>query len=208
MATQAEILRRLSVLEEAHKQHTTYSYLDEEEHTSTPTRWHRPLVPPSTCTTEALAVPLTSTPLIPPPSNAFVPPPSTPILPHAPPSAPQTDTLPTSVATSSSPIIHEPFPAKPPSSTKALPSSEINRTKLLPINEALSRYSTLIYGSKVRTLATKLAKECIFGDDVLVRCTVAGSRCFPALPVAELNELKKIVYIPAVSSVLELTSGV
>ena len=37
----------------------------------------------------------------------------------------------------------------------------------------------------------KLAREAFFGEDALVRCTVNGFRDLPALPLHELNELKR-----------------
>ena len=40
-------------------------------------------------------------------------------------------------------------------------------------------------------LAVKLAREAIFGDDVLAQCTPGGSRELPALPNDELNPLKE-----------------
>ena len=101
----------------------------------------------------------------------------------------------TSISSASLETPTEPFPVKARCDLgKMLPSSEIDKTKLCPVNEVLAQYSNLIYSSKVRTLAAKLAKECFFGDEVLVRCTVAGSRSFPALPVTELNELKRTVF--------------
>ena len=47
--------------------------------------------------------------------------------------------------------------------------------------------------SKASTLAVKLAKEAFFGDNVLVRCTVAGGREFPGLPQKEMQELKGVM---------------
>ena len=65
---------------------------------------------------------------------------------------------------------------------------------MIPVSEALTKYSSLVYGSKVRTLSAKLAREAFFGDSVLAHCTVSGSRAFPALPIVELNELKTVVF--------------
>ena len=141
-------------------------------------------------TTAPLPVAPQATPVVPPT-------PTTPVALSAPPPLATTGT-PVGPSTSSNASLTEtpePFPCKPPiHSTNALPSSEINQAALLPVGDALTKYSTLIYSSKVRTLAAKLAKESIFGDDVLIRCTVAGSRSFPALPVAELNYLKTVIF--------------
>ena len=48
--------------------------------------------------------------------------------------------------------------------------------------------------NKVSTLAVKLAKEAIFGDTVIRKCTVSGEREFPALPQNELQDLKRIIF--------------
>ena len=64
---------------------------------------------------------------------------------------------------------------------------------LRPVDEVLllnAKYRVL---SKASTLAVKLAKEAFFGDNVLVRCTVAGSREFPGLPHKEMQELKGVM---------------
>lgn len=44
------------------------------------------------------------------------------------------------------------------------------------------------------TLAVKLAREAIFGDKVLIRCTVMGERELPGLPATELMELKRMLF--------------
>ena len=48
--------------------------------------------------------------------------------------------------------------------------------------------------SKISTLAVKLATHAIFGKSVMSRCTVAGTREHPALPTAQLNELKAVIF--------------
>ena len=83
---------------------------------------------------------------------------------------------------------------KPRASTKApLPSSVINKTKLVTPNSIIQSNPSLMCPSKVPTLALKLAKESFFGDEVMARCTVAGSRDLPALPTNELHHLKHIL---------------
>ena len=52
------------------------------------------------------------------------------------------------------------------------------------------KYPKLRCESKIATLAVKIAKEAIFGDKILVRCTVLGEQVYPGLPVQEVNELK------------------
>lgn len=72
---------------------------------------------------------------------------------------------------------------------KALPSSDINTDKLSSVEDVLKKNGHLrakgSSESNVRHLCVKLAKEAIFGDDILVRCTPGGTR--------ELYELKKII---------------
>ncbi len=58
----------------------------------------------------------------------------------------------------------------------------------------LSRYPKLRCESKVGTLAVKLAKEAIFGENVQKRCTVIGERTFPGLPISEVNTLKTVLF--------------
>ena len=76
---------------------------------------------------------------------------------------------------------------------KCLDSCEIRKELLRPVDEVLfinAKYRVL---SKASTLAVKLAKEAFFGDNVLVRCTVAGGREFPGLPQKEMQELKGVM---------------
>ena len=75
----------------------------------------------------------------------------------------------------------------------ALPSSVINKKKLVPPETVIENNRNLMCPSKVSTLALKLAKESFFGEDIMARCTFAGSRDCPALPTAEKNELKALV---------------
>ena len=42
-------------------------------------------------------------------------------------------------------------------------------------------------------LTVKLAKEAVFGEEVMRRCTPGGTRELPALPSMELYELKRTV---------------
>ena len=61
----------------------------------------------------------------------------------------------------------------------------------------LAKYAGLIKKGPsqgtVRMLSVKLAKEAIFGEEVMVKCTPGGNRELPALPTKEMYELKKIV---------------
>ena len=72
-----------------------------------------------------------------------------------------------------------------------LPSSAINRVKLKESSEVILKYPKLRSPSTVGTLAIKLAREAVFGEEVLAQCTVYGDRELPGLPVEELQELKQ-----------------
>ena len=80
------------------------------------------------------------------------------------------------------------------SSQPSLPSCEIQKSWLIPVEDVLCRYQKLKTESKVGTLAVKLAREAIFGVDVMSKCTVVGCRELPALPNKELGYLKKILF--------------
>ena len=65
------------------------------------------------------------------------------------------------------------------------------------MDDVLRRYAHLIKsGGSVRnisTLCVKLAKEAIFGEEVMRRCTPGGTRDLPGLPHNELYNLKKTI---------------
>ena len=77
---------------------------------------------------------------------------------------------------------------------KALPSSEINTTSLSSIDVVMERYSKLKGEAKAPTLAMKLAKEAVFSDEVMKKCTPVGGRGLPGLPVVELQMLKQAMF--------------
>ena len=88
-----------------------------------------------------------------------------------------------------------PLPIAPRNSQRAeLPSSDINQAKLKSVHDVLQKYSTLRQESKIGTLAVKLAREAIFGDDILKLCTPRGWNNMPALPQKELNHLKAVLF--------------
>ena len=87
----------------------------------------------------------------------------------------------------------QPLPPTRQNTAKCLDSCEIRKELLRPVDEVLfinAKYRVL---SKASTLAVKWAKEAFFGDNVLVRCTVAGGREFPGLPQKEMQELKGVM---------------
>ena len=73
-------------------------------------------------------------------------------------------------------------------------SSIINKANLLPVNAVIAKYPKLKTVGKAGPLAVKLARESFFGDDVLVKCTVHGSRALPGLSKKELAELKQTLF--------------
>lgn len=86
----------------------------------------------------------------------------------------------------------EPFPIK--FTGKSLPSSEIDKMSLHATKTTLHKFSKLHCESKIGTLAVKLARISIFGDRVLMKCTVMGERELPGLPATELMDLKRILF--------------
>ena len=109
--------------------------------------------------------------------------------------------------TSSAPFQPSPLPIKSTNRDKALSSSVIRKEKLVAPSDIFAKYPNLRCASKIKTLAVKLARDAIFGDDVLIRCTVAGGRDHPGLPVNEPSNLKQ-VFVYAVSTVLAFTNRV
>lgn len=79
-------------------------------------------------------------------------------------------------------------------STSYLSSSDIERSELSNLDTVLAKYRNLRVESKVGMLAVKLAKEALFGEKVLEKCTVGGCRGLPALPLEELNRLKQTLF--------------
>ena len=65
------------------------------------------------------------------------------------------------------------------------------------MDSILRKYSSFVRGGarerNIRMLTVKLAKEAVFGEEVMVRCTPGGTRYLPGLPTKELYYLKKIV---------------
>ena len=80
------------------------------------------------------------------------------------------------------------------SNPHALPSSRIDRSKLETVEKVIEKYPRLRAECKAGTLAWKVAKEAIFGPEVMKECTPVGSRDKPGLPTKELSELKKVMF--------------
>ena len=85
-------------------------------------------------------------------------------------------------------------PIAPKKNSAALPSSAIDRTKLVAAAQTLLRYPKLGVESKASVLAVKLARESFFGESAMAQCTVMGCGKYPALPPKELNSLKQVMF--------------
>ena len=71
-------------------------------------------------------------------------------------------------------------------------SSVINKSKLQPAARIIKNNSDLVgKDGKVTSLALILARECFFGEDVMIQCTPQGGSDKPGLPHAELMQLKE-----------------
>lgn len=75
-----------------------------------------------------------------------------------------------------------------------LSSEVVNFTRLLPPDVVKQKYPELRGPQRAGELAVKLAVEAYFGPDVLARCTVAGCRSLPGLPVEQLQKLKQFIF--------------
>ena len=72
------------------------------------------------------------------------------------------------------------------------PSGAIEET-LSAADDDIAHYPNL-KGSKLPTLAVKLAKEAFFGERIMKQCTPLGGRELPGLPTAELSKLKEALH--------------
>ena len=68
----------------------------------------------------------------------------------------------------------------------SLPSPEINQAKLLSTDLVVNKYAKLKGPSMAGALSVKLAKESVFGTEILTKCTVRGCKELPALPTEEI----------------------
>ena len=85
-------------------------------------------------------------------------------------------------------------PVKSRKTCTILASSTIPKATLKDPDEVIARYKNYHTISKAPTLATKLASQAYFGEQVLKRCTVLGYREQPALPIDELNDLRQKLF--------------
>ena len=82
-------------------------------------------------------------------------------------------------------------PIKVKRNVNALSASEINQNPLISIEEVLWKYRKFIVEEKYSALARKLAREAVFGEDTLKRCTPRGLGHLPALPTHSLYVIKQ-----------------
>ena len=75
-----------------------------------------------------------------------------------------------------------------------LPSSEIERSNLRPLEFTVQCHHSLTSESKIHTHSQKLASESYFGTKVMVQCTVMGCTAFKGLPISELKSLKQFLF--------------
>lgn len=95
--------------------------------------------------------------------------------------------------THSLPTHHRP-PRPIPENKNALPSSMIETWEGKKTVEAvIEENHKLTKVSRVSTLAVKLSRDALFGEEVMKRCTVLGTRNLPGLPRKELYDLKKAI---------------
>ena len=85
----------------------------------------------------------------------------------------------------------DPLPLDHIFANNPLPSSKIT-DELQSVKNILKRQRTA--SSKPSTLAQMLAKEAFFGASIMCKCTPSGTRNLPALPKAEMFQIKRIVF--------------
>ena len=75
-----------------------------------------------------------------------------------------------------------------------LTSDQIPKHTLIRVEDCLKRCKKLKSAEKASTFTQKLAKEAIFGEEIMKRYTRGGTKVLPALPREEMLTLKKEVY--------------
>ena len=105
-----------------------------------------------------------------------------------------TATIPLSVTPPFSLAPSQPFLAEGNPNINYLPSSAIPSHQLRNIDDVISQNRKLIHEESAGTLWQILAKEAIFGKDLLARCTVTGKGGTFALPLQEMNNLKRKMF--------------
>ena len=141
-------------------------------------------------------------------------PPFTPLfMPPPPPSGKFSSKMTTSVVAPTTPGKSQPLTSDSTQSplplnkvcVHSLQSSDINKDELISVEKVIAKYLKLKPECKAGKLACKIAKEAVFGANVMKRCTPVGNTEFPGLPEKELQQLKKSD-VHTISTVLEQQS--
>ena len=154
-----------------------------------------------------LYCPLPPPPTAPPTSASVIPSNTVPVAPTTPQSFTPVHPRPSLSVTESTPetMLHQEATPTPTSYPEPLglnhmyvnlplASEEIPKHTLMTIEDSLKGCKDLKCVEKASTLTQKLAKEAIFGVEVMKRCTPGGTKELPALPKEEMLALKKAVY--------------
>ena len=88
---------------------------------------------------------------------------------------------------------HSASPVSQPFTRRMLSSSYIMKSQLTGVKDVLRKYPRPTSRSEAGTLAMILAKDALFGEAVMRRCTPLGNGDLPALPEKELRKLKHIM---------------
>jgi len=91
-------------------------------------------------------------------------------------------------------VVPRPFLAKGRPNTRYLSSSSIPTHQLRNIDEVIAQNRSLVHKDTAGTLCQILAREAVFGKDILARCTVTGNGGKTALPLQEMNSLKMKIF--------------
>ena len=62
------------------------------------------------------------------------------------------------------------------------------------IDEVIEANHKFTIKSKISTLALRIARDAVFGEEVMRQCTVMGNREYPGLPRPELFQIKETLY--------------
>lgn len=69
-----------------------------------------------------------------------------------------------------------------------------DQSTLHSVDEVLQKYEEDVVKGNVTSICCFLAREAIFGDEVMKQCTPEGLKSYPALPKEPFNRLKRVVF--------------
>ena len=87
-----------------------------------------------------------------------------------------------------------PLPINVHAGNNFLESCHIEKSKLSSVKSTIEKYHNMKSESKAPNIGWRIAREAVFGDYVLKQCMPLGSRDLPGLPLAELKEIKNIIF--------------